>query len=239
MRCVIVVPSHRVPEPDVLDCLRSLTGSGVPILHARNISLICRGRSQLVSRFLREEYDRMLFWDDDILCEPSQALDLLHGDLPEPACIAGGVYPVKAQPRICAHGHAFPLTLGQRGFVRTDFVGAGFMLITREAAGKVAEGLTACVDDEENGPFHPFFAPIIDEPSKRAGFNQYLGEDYSFCLRARRAGVGVYLATGPLLQHVGSYGWTVEDALQSVGGRMRPGHRTLTLEAEPDASPKD
>ena len=58
-------------------------------------------------------------------------------------------------------------------------------------------------------PLVPYFQPLVVSD---AGGPWYLGEDYSFCERARRAGFRILADTGFRLRHVGPYGYSWEDA---------------------------
>ncbi len=88
------------------------------------------------------------------------------------------------------------------------YVGMGFTAIHREAVDRIVasermervsfgsvQGMTA----------YPLFMPLIVD-------GQYLHEDYAFCERAKRAGVGLFAETRPRgIRHHGEHAYRVED----------------------------
>lgn len=215
--------------------------------------MICRGRSLLLSRAYLEGYERILFWDDDLVpANPEAVLRMLRWkpeDFPEHrlAPVVGGVYAQKGEPRICAdgvgrfraEGEPTTVTLGKPGYVRCSYVATGSMVIDRQTLKAIVEStprypiVHECTHEVSGETFWDFFRPSLRAlpagPGEKTRY-QYLGEDYSFCDRAAQAGVAVYLATEPLLGHVGSFTWFVQDSLQAQGGRLSPLASQVNLE---------
>jgi hypothetical protein len=213
-----------------------LQGHGVVVWRVRNASLLCNVRSQMMQRAFDAGCERMLFVDDDIDFNPLDALALLQDAIPADCAVAGGIYPVKGEPRLCAWGFEGKFTLGDPGFLPATHVGCGFMMITR-AAFDALQDLPKVYDAELW--YRPYFLPQVAE---FMGHPVILGEDYAFCEELRRRGKQVYVATGPLLGHVGEYSWFVQDSMRSVQGRLSPrGPATIdasfgdTKEPEPNA----
>lgn len=227
MKPLVIVPSHRAPSPEMEDCLRSLQGRGwFDVAWSRGLSLICRSRSILLSQAMAAGRERVLFWDDDVVCANPEAIGAFISQPFEYPTIAAGVYPLKGQPKLAASGIALPFTLGARGLHPAKFLAAGFMLITRSATETMrdrCDDLPECAE-EDGGSFFPFFRPLLDwpEPGTHDPRPTYLGEDYSFCARARAAGVRVMADSSLLLGHVGSFTWYAQDSLQCQGGRFSP-----------------
>jgi hypothetical protein len=61
----------------------------------------------------------------------------------------------------------------------------------------------------------PYFQPLIVDDGD--GDHAYLGEDYSFCERARRCGYKIFADSTIRLQHIGLYGYSWED----LGGSLQ------------------
>lgn len=158
--------------------------------------------------------ERLLFVDDDIAFEPEHALHLLFDELPPDCVAAGGLYPVKGEPRLCAWGFEPPINLGRPGFVRTVHIGAGFLMVHRKAWFALQD-LPSVFDS--GLWYRPYFCPGVWDFN---GQPTLLGEDYAFCEELRRRGLSIYLATLPRLGHVGEFAWYVEDSLRATGGRF-------------------
>lgn len=108
---LVICPSHRgASTPEAETFLRWLGAQGVTIARASNISLICRGRSLLLSRAMQEGFERVMFWDDDLVpANPEAVLRMLRHEetRAEPFLhvpIVGGMYAQKGQPKLCADG---------------------------------------------------------------------------------------------------------------------------------------
>ena len=90
------------------------------------------------------------------------------------------------------------------------YAGFGFIVTRREVYEVLRERLQLPECNQRFGqPMVPYFQPfaIPDGPGQ-----WYLGEDYSFCERARQCGFQVMADTRIRLWHVGSYSFSWEDA---------------------------
>lgn len=211
--------------------LMSLQGHAT-VWRVRNASLLCNARSQVVERAFREcGAERLLFVDDDIAFQPADALDLLYGELPADCAIAGGLYGVKGERRLCGVGFVGEIVLGQRGFYPATHLGAGFLLITRRAF-ELLQDLPAVTENDLQ--YRPYFCPAV---YPFMGRQALLGEDYAFCEELRKRGGQIYLATGPRLGHVGEWTWFVEDSLAAVGGRFSPLASRVLIDAQYEKEP--
>lgn len=207
-----------VPHRDGIDdpChrqLKKLAALGVPVLEMAGCSAIDYGRSQMLSQALMDLREAVLFIDSDMLFNPEDALRLLLR--PEP--IVCGIY---AQKRYgILNCETMPETteigFGDRGGdLEILRVGAGFLRIRCDAAVKILEhhGLPLC-GCGERGSLWPFFLPMVVE--EEGGGHRYLGEDYSFCERARQAGIPIIADTRIPLFHLGSYPYGWDDAARA------------------------
>jgi hypothetical protein len=206
------------------------------------VSLLAQMRSQSMHQAFQQGCDRVLFVDDDILFQPRHALALLNEPWPDGVTIAGGLYAQRNSQKLAAHGvdlnqlltknpfaPGFPrgLLLGVSGFVRTDFLGAGFLAVSRGAWSRMVDN---CGQEDvphyfqdsgfEGGTYPGFFFPVIRD---FMGQRTWLGEDYSFCQTARDCGLQVHIATEPLLGHISPYPWFAHEAKWWRDGRLRTG----------------
>jgi hypothetical protein len=105
-------------------------------------------------------------------------------------------------------GVTLPLE-GHPAPVRAHWIGTGFLAAHRRVfEALVARDDMALCETPGEEPFYPFYYPMLDE---RGGTTRWLGEDVSFCLRARTEGFQAYLNPGVRLIHVGSRPYRVED----------------------------
>jgi hypothetical protein len=94
------------------------------------------------------------------------------------------------------------------------YVGAGFLLIQRIVFDDVRRHFSLPICNARFGvPTVPYFLPMV---IAEGGGYWYLGEDYAFCERARRAGYKIVVDTTIRLGHIGKYTYGWEDAGQSI-----------------------
>ena len=200
-----------------------------------NESLITRARNYCVSEFLRSDHTHLMFIDADIGFNHNDVFTLLHlADSSKGYDIVTGPYPKKTiswekvkKAADMGYGKDNPFELekfvGDYVFnpdtetktiklnepVQIKEGGTGFMIITREALEKYAEGypeLKYFPDHARTENFDgsseitAFFDTIIDPDTKR-----YLSEDYMFCHNARKIGLKVWMCPWMQLRHMGSY----------------------------------
>lgn len=155
--------------------------------HARN--LIC-------ANFLRSDFTHLLFIDSDVLWPEQAVIRLYEAD----KGIVGGAYPKKMDgppkfPVVAPYGEI------DGACQRVMGLGAGFLLIKREAMEKFAAHHTNLKYREDGEDRTDFFSNEIVQ-GKRAS------EDISFCLRAKEAGIDVWLRRDIPLGHVGNKAWS-------------------------------
>ena len=186
---------------------RSVREARLQVIEAHQDSSIDAARAVLLESGLRSEgIDIFVFIDADI--EFTRAgYDQIVESCVETEGVVGGVYVTKENgPTVRIIG--MPLTLpvalqchDQGRIYPAALVGMGLTAIHRRACEKMA----AAADlpkiwfplGRSAIQAHPFFMPLIRD-------GRYLREDYSFCTRARDAGVQVWMDTRPVLVHHGS-----------------------------------
>ena len=166
-------------------------------------SVVSRARNLLTQDFLESECDFLLFIDSDINFQPEAIFRLLAWSSDDPK---KGI--VAAVPRVrdekttyitnLDHDEDNKLTMNRMGLVRAEDVATAFMMVRKE----VFQTL------KDNHPEWKYY----DERSKRdlsAIFdftvqnNQYIGEDFLFCQRARAEGFEVWIDPTIELGHMG------------------------------------
>lgn len=165
-------------------------------------ALIGRGRAATMTKFIASPATHLLFVDADIGFAPQDALRLLDSGLD----VVGGVYPRKP-PASGDELDELPPGQSQRndGFETVASIGTGFMMISRQAALRMAQS-------------HPQLrASLVDMPSAgvaetvmvfdsmiEPGTRRYLSDYQAFCRRWRDLGGEVWADRAGRLVHVGA-----------------------------------
>lgn len=207
--CVVLVPVARHVEPACEDALRELERRGHPVRRVYGYSQIDVARSQMATDALADGFAELMWVDADVSFHPDDVGRLRAHGRP----LVAGVYAKKGRAELAC---AFPpgtarVALGEgAGVVELLYAGFGFVHTRRAAyeAVRAHAGLPEC-NARFGRPLVPYFAPLA--VADGAGW-WYLGEDYAFCERARRAGVPVLADAAVRLGHVGPYPYTWEDA---------------------------
>lgn len=207
--CVVLVPVGRYIEPACEKGLTALEAAGYTVRRIWGHSDIARGRSVIATEALADGFDELMWIDSDVVFDVADVDRLRSHKLP----FVGGVYPVKGRRRIAMTLLKRPATVqfGEGGgLLEVKHLATGFMLTHRSVYEKVASfhRLPVCRGEKPCGIVPYFLSVIIEEDGKPS----YLGEDFSFCWRAREAGIQVFADTTFRLGHVGSYTYSWEDA---------------------------
>jgi hypothetical protein len=207
--CVVLVPYLDHIEPQCEEGLRVLEARGYAVRRWASSAAIDRARSEIATRALSDGYEELMWIDSDIGFDP-QAVDRIreHG-LP----VVAGIYSKRGvREAACTFlTESKGMTLGAGGgLLEVRYVGTGFIHTRRAVYEDIVRkfALPVC-NDKFQASVVPYFLPmILRDPA--AGF-WYLGEDYSFCERARQAGHKIMIDTTIRLWHYGRYGYSWED----------------------------
>jgi hypothetical protein len=212
-RCVVLVPVGDAIDPGCEDGLHELERRGYPVWRVRGYASLDAARSQRATDALARGFDELMWIDDDIVFDPDDVEELRRHNLP----LVCGLYPQKACRQLaCAFlPDTRQVVLGDRGgLTEILYAGFGFVLTRRslyEVMHKQLE-LPAC-NQRFGMPLVPYSTPLVVGEGEQAWL---LGEDYSFCERARRCGFRVMADTTLRLWHVGTYRYGWEDAGRDV-----------------------
>jgi hypothetical protein len=191
-------------------------GMQLYLSHLSGCSIITKARNALVADFLKSDADAMLFVDADVVITPEAVLRLYALSIGKD--ITAGIYPRRGSDRKffldMPTDDQNRLMFDENGLMKVDRIGTGFMMIQRH----VIETMIA------NHPEWSYYNNV-DERMDSAIFdfvvkdNQYFGEDYAFCDRARADGFSIYLDPSISLPHVGTEEFTrnfEEDVLEPL-----------------------
>jgi|SRR5882724_3863148 len=187
----------------------------VPVLHQKGHSVAITTSSspdivEVRNVALTHWYDGMkesshlLMIDADMGFPPELIVDMLA--LNEP--LVGGIYPKKTlEVEWAASGWGKHMNAGGKGqFIKVRGLGAGVLLIRRDAINLMIEKLPDIIDTALDNPaIHPegrmirVFDPIRNEKGHR------MSEDISFCYRWELCGGTTWGAGGYEIEHVGMH----------------------------------
>lgn len=177
------------------------------------------GRSTLATYALSAPCDGILFIDHDMLFEPDAVTQVIEAAEATGGVVGAGYSMRRPGADLIGQLDMEAARNGAKGalYQKEDvwffdggdvwpavFLGMGFTAIPKTALqtiGKDMPILKSCLAD---APVKPFFSLLQEN-----GF--YYGEDVSFCFRAKRAGVGVFMDTRVRVHHQGSYTYGIED----------------------------
>ena len=204
IKILIAVPSMDMVAAGFASSLATLTKVGKTSISFICSSLVYDSRNKLAMQAIQGEYDYIMWFDSDMIFKPDTMVRLL-ADIEEKGCdIVSGVYFRRSMPYtpvvfskidisegICKH-EDYKGKLD--GLVEVEGVGFGCVLMKTEIIFQVFAKYTDC------------FSPI-----------GRVGEDLSFCWRARQLGYKIHTDFDVKCGHVGSLIVT-QDFFESIRG---------------------
>lgn len=189
---VLLLPSYGTIHQPHID---SLIECKTDTIYLSNSACIDQARCLLVEKGLQTDKDIFVFVDSDISFTKDD-LSRLIKNCEDTEEIVSGLYVSKrgnnkAVMTVLPDGKT--VTERADGLLPVFGVGMGFCAIHRIAFKKIASILerVKLPTGEEFEDIYPFFIPMIYD-------GYYMGEDYSFCIRAKNAGVTVHF--NPFIQ---------------------------------------
>jgi len=163
---------------------------------------------------VRRKFQELMWIDSDVAFNPDQVDRIRQHNLP----IVGGAYPFKGWPLMTVQLLAGQIVkFSECGKpVEVDCLATGFLYTKAEVYWKIIEQFQFKPCNTSFGaPQYPFFLPGVWDD------DYYLGEDFSFCKRARASGYKVMLDPGIKLGHIGKYTYEWEDVVNLTGQRPK------------------
>lgn len=160
-------------------------------------ALLDHARGVLVSAWFRETTDSaLLMIDDDIEFSPSEAAALM-GRLNSPGVdIVSAVYPARLGQTLTGAPLDPNATWPEdNSLIELDRCGMGCLAVTRRAIQKMIESEELLDEGAISGSFWPLFMPF-------ARNRRYIGEDTAFGVRAREAGLRIWLDPQVSVRHL-------------------------------------
>lgn len=172
-----------------------------------NESLITRGRNTLVAKFMHNpSATHLMFIDSDIGWQSWHPLALLDRKVD----IIGGMYPMKTLPLKWVVNGLAGTDVDSTGLQEVSKAGTGFLLIKRDVFVKLREhpAVKRYKNDIALDPVYDQYLCTYFDTAVREG--RYLSEDWTFCSNYRDLGGKIYIDKRVLLQHSGSYVFSIE-----------------------------
>lgn len=232
----VLIPTHKKPENETGAALDRLLSYSKDFCHVVMRPLIASSvvhwvRNQLVANLYASKipFDYVLFMDDDMV-PPPDALKIL---LDRHVDVVGAVCTVRQDPPLPNARHFTDkfifqtADIDQAGFWNVGAIGTGFILLSKKVLDDVGEytlshkyfrkfmGMSdeAATEREKTerarcaADNNQFWFEFLKHP---AGHGE-IGEDISFCVKARECGYEVYADSTFAVGHIGSYAFGLGD----------------------------
>jgi hypothetical protein len=213
-KCVILVPCNTTIEYKTDESLRILESRGYEVWRTPGWSAIDQGRNRMAyDAIYRRNFEEVLWIDSDIEFNPDD-VDRIRSWNKD---IVAGAYPMKNWPIMTVQPFIGDVIEFKKtgGLKEVMCAATGFLYIKSHVFRIIKEKLDLPICNTSfSEPQIPFFQPSIWEVENQ---NCYLGEDFSFCMRARKCGFPIYLDTGIKLGHIGKYTYEWEDVIKKTG----------------------
>lgn len=211
----VLVPHVNGIEMECEQALRVLEAVGVRVVRRSGCLAIDVARNEMVSAALHDEAESILLIDADIGFDPGDALRLLAR--PEPVvsgvCVKKGM---RERASVFAEG-VKEVLLGPEtvGLYPLKYVGTGFLRLRAAVLRQMITELRLPLCNTHFGQgVWPFFLPLIVPHG--SGQWHYLAEGWAFSHRLAQIGATPLADTSFRLWHWGRYGFSWEDAGNTV-----------------------
>lgn len=209
-KTIVLVPVGSHVEPACDEALRALEKDGVRVYRKYGFSAIDQGRCVMAQQAIDEDYEHLFWIDSDIAFSPSDLYKIINrnintgGEYP----FVTGAYTIKGWPRLTTKFHSdFKEVLFGRhgGLYEVEYAATGFMYTHLKVYEDIKLQYNMNPVKIWGGQYtvHPWFLPMIIG-------DEYVGEDFSFCYRAKTAGHTIYCDTTVRLAHIGKYSYSFD-----------------------------
>ena len=186
-------------------------GISVKLGHVSGCSIITMARNMLVDQFLQSDCTELLFIDADVIPQPEDILRLVaqSGDKD----ITAGMYPRRAKDKkffLDFYVNDENDLEFDGALMRANRVGTGFMLIRSHVVEAIAAKSEKYLGQDGVGQVASVFEfSMLD--------GKFVGEDYTFCDKARAEGFKVWVDVEINLPHMGTEEFTNDFKNEVVG----------------------
>jgi hypothetical protein len=233
----VLIPTHKKPENETGGALEKLIAYSKDYCHIIMRPLIASSvvhwvRNALLANLYASKipFDYVLFMDDDMV-PPPDALKIL---LERKQDVVGAVCTVRQDPPLPNARHFDEKTfsfqtadIDQPGIWNVGAIGTGFILLSKKVLDDVGEytlsqrywakyrGMSederTRVEAEERKRCAIDNNKFWFEFLKHPGGNGEIGEDISFCLKAKECGYEIFADSTVNVGHIGGYAFSIQD----------------------------
>lgn len=207
-KTIILVPVGSHIEPACDEALRKLEKDGVRVYRKYGFSAIDQGRCVMAQQAIDEDYEHIFWIDSDIAFYYGDVYKIINRSISKKTPFITAAYSVKGWPVLTTKfNEGFDKILFGKdgGLYEVDHSATGFMythLSVYEKI-KIEYGMKPVKIWGGQYKVHPWFLPMIIDDS-------YIGEDFSFCERAKKTGMTLYCDTTVRLAHIGRYSYSFD-----------------------------
>lgn len=207
-KTIILVPVASHIEPACDDALRQLEKDGVKVYRKYGFSAIDQGRCVMAQQAINDGYEHLFWIDSDIAFCPYDIYRIINTSIREQQPFITGTYCVKGWPALTTKFHSGfdEIVFGTHGgLYEAEYAATGFMYthVSVYESIKVKFGLKPVNIWGGQYKVHAWFLPMIID-------DNYVGEDFSFCHRARKSGITIFADTTIRLAHIGRYSYSFD-----------------------------
>jgi len=209
-KTIILVPVGSHIEPACDEALRQLEKDGIKVYRKYGFSAIDQGRCVMAQQAIDENYEHLFWIDSDVAFYPGDVYRIINRN-----CALKGQYPfqtaaytVKGWPALTTKFHSdFDKVLfGRDGALyEVEYAATGFMYTHLSVYEDIKRKFNMKPVKIWGGQYtvHPWFLPMIIG-------EDYVGEDFAFCHRAKQAGHTILCDTTIRLAHIGKYSYSFD-----------------------------
>jgi len=207
-KTIILVPVGSHIEPACDESLRKLESDGIKVYRKYGFSAIDQGRCVMAQQAINEDYEHLFWIDSDIAFHPSDVYKIINRNKNAEYPFVTGAYTVKGWPALTTKfSEKFEqVKFGKDGgLYEAEYAATGFMYTHVSVYEDIKNQFNMKAVNIWGGQYvvHPWFFPAI------IGDN-YVGEDFAFCNRAKESGVTIFCDTTVRLAHIGKYSYSFD-----------------------------
>lgn len=207
-KTIILVPVGSHIEPACDEVLRQLEKEGIKVYRKYGFSAIDQGRCVMAQQAINDGYEHLFWIDSDIAFHISDIYKVINTSIREKQPFITGTYCVKGWPALTTKFHKDfdEIVFGNHGgLYEVEYAATGFMYTHVSVYEKIKLKFDLKPVNIWGGQYkvHAWFLPMIID-------DNYVGEDFSFCYRAKKSGITIFADTTIRLAHIGRYSYSFD-----------------------------
>ncbi len=207
-KTIILVPVGSHIEPACDETLRQLEKNGIKVYRKYGFSAIDQGRCVMAQQAINDGYEHLFWIDSDVAFCEYDIYKVINTAIREKQTFITAAYCVKGWPALTTKFHSDfdEIIFGSLGgLYEADYAATGFMYTHVSVYEKIKLKFNLKPVNIWGGQYkvHAWFLPMIID-------DDYVGEDFSFCHRAKKAGITIFCDTTIRLAHIGRYSYSYD-----------------------------